>query len=141
MERVSITLPDKILFTYHFSIAPEDINEANHMGNERILVFANSIRAEMFEYLQLKLNDAANGHGTIVANHTIHYKNEGFLGDEITCNVGVDNLTDCSFDLVFQFVKMNGKILASLRTCCVYYEYKERKIRPLPSSFIQAFGR
>ena len=31
------------------------------------------------------------------------------------------------------------KILALLRTGCVYYEYEQRKIRHLPDDFIQAF--
>lgn len=139
MQRVKINLPEHFLFTYQFTIEEIDINEANHMGNERILTFANIIRSKMFEQLGLKLNDETNGHGTIIANHCIHYKNEGFLGDEISCNVGVDTITECSFDLVFQFIKNNEKPLALLRTGCVYYEYEQRKIRHLPESFIQAF--
>ena len=139
MERVKINVPDKFLFSCQFNIDEADINEAKHMGNERILTFANIIRANMFEQLKLKLNDEINGHGTIVANHSIHYKNEGFLGDEITCKVGVSTITECSFDLIFHFTKDTNKDLALLRTGCVYYEYEQRKIRPLPESFLNAF--
>lgn len=140
MERVKIHLPEKFLYSCQFKIEQEDINEANHMGNERILVHANVIRSKMFDHLDLKLNDDVNGHGTIVANHSIHYKREGFLGDEITCNTGVSTITECSFDLIFQFLKNNGQPLALLRTGCVYYEYELRKIRHLPESFVQAFS-
>lgn len=139
MERVKINLPARFLFSYQFTIEAADINEANHMGNERILVYANSIRAKMFDGLQLKLNDEINGYGTIVANHSIHYKSEGFLGDVITCHAGVNNITECSFDLIFQFLKNNDRTLALLRTGCVYYEYEQRKIRPLPEDFIHTF--
>jgi len=128
MERVKIHLPERFLYTHQFSIEPEDINEAHHMGNERILVYANRVREQMFQHLNLKLNDEKNGHGTIVANHSIHYKNEGFLDDVIICNAGVSTITECSFDLIFQFVKQDGKVLALVRTGCVYYEYSQRKI-------------
>lgn len=140
MQRVVIDIPDKILYSYTFTISQDDINEANHMGNERILVLANEIRGKMFGYLQLQLNDAVNGHGTIIANHSIQYKNEGFLGEEITCHTGILNITECSFDLIFQFLKNNGKTLALLRSGCVYYEYGNRKIRPLPERFLEVFA-
>jgi len=139
MERVSINLPATTLFSYSFKIEENDINYANHMGNERILVLANTIRTKFFMHLNLPENDSETKFGTIVANHSIHYKNEGFLGDEISCGVGVNTITACSFDLVFHFIKNTGKTLALVRTGCVYYDYKERKIHALPQNFIQAF--
>lgn len=140
MQRVEIEIPEKILFTHHFTISEKDINIANHMGNERILFIANDLRVLMFEHLNLLLHDAENGHGTIVANHTINYRKEGFLGDEITCHAGVTNVTECSFDLIFNFIKSDGKTLIVLRSGCVYYEYQQRKIRPLPDSYLKVFG-
>ena len=127
MERIKITIPEKILFSYSFTIQPEDINEVHHVGNERVLVFANTIRAKLFEHLQLSLNDVEKGYGTIVANHSVHYKKEGFSGDEIVCHVGVNTITECSFDLVFHFMKNDKDTIILLRTGCVYYDYKNRK--------------
>ncbi len=140
MQRIKIELPDQILYIDSFEILAEDINEAKHMGNERILVFANDIRKRFYAHLQLKEGDWENGHGTIVVNHAINYKNEGFAGDKITCQVGVTNVTECSFDLVLHFIKNQEKTLAVLRTGKVYFDYNERKIRPLPQAFLQAFG-
>lgn len=140
MERVKIDLPEKILFTSYFTIGPEDINEANHMGNERILVFTNAIRSPFFKHLKLTENNFEKMEGTIVANHSIQYASEGFLGDEITCDVGVTNLSECSFDVVFNFKKKNGKTMATVRSGCVYYDYIARKIRALPENFINTFA-
>ncbi|MFN8237156.1 MAG: thioesterase family protein [Chitinophagales bacterium] len=139
MERVRIALPEKILFTTHFFIGNDDINEADHMGNERILVFTNNIRSPFFKQLKLTENDFDKMEGTIVANHSIHYVSEGFLGEEICCDVGITNLSECSFDVVFHFKKKNGKTLAVVRSGCVYYDYIARKIRALPENFINAF--
>ena len=83
MQRVQIDFPETTLFTYQFTIVEEDINIANHVGNERILVLANHSREKMFEHLNLKLYDLNELHGIVVANHTINYKSEGFLNDII----------------------------------------------------------
>ncbi len=139
MERVRIQLPEKTLYTHHFTITSEDINAADHMGNERILVHANAVRIAFYKHFNLIEGDYENGHGVIVANHTVNYKSEGFLKDEIACEVGINQLTECSFDLVFHFIKNNEKTLALLRTGCIYYDYNERKIRHLPENFVHTF--
>lgn len=137
MERVSINVPGKVLFTYGFKIVAEDINIANHMGNERILVYTNIIREACFVSLGLMKYETFEK-GTIIANHSIQYKNEGFLDDEITCEVGLQNLTAYSFDIVFHFIKQNKKTLAMVRTGCVYFNYALREKQHLPD-FYQSF--
>ncbi|MFN8283847.1 MAG: thioesterase family protein [Chitinophagales bacterium] len=139
MERVTINLPEKFLYKQQFKIRQEDINEVNHMGNERVLVFVNAIKEGFFSELNLVPNSPTEG--IIFANHSINYKSEGFLGDEITCNVGVANITECSFDLISHFVKNNSTTLAIVRTGIVYYDYEKRKIKALPESFITAFTK
>lgn len=139
MERVKINLPEKVLYQQSFKISETDINEVNHMGNERVLVFVNSIKDGFFRELNLIGNSEKEG--IIFANHTINYKSEGFLNDEITCEVGVNNITECSFDLISHFIKTNSKTLALVRTGIVYYDYETRKIKPLPESFITAFTK
>ena len=137
MERVQINIPEKILYQQHFKIVEADINDVNHMGNERVLVFVNSIKEGFFRELKLTANTPTEG--IIFANHSINYKNEGFLGDEIVCHVGVNNITECSFDLISHFIKSNSTTLAIVRTGIVYYDYEKRKIKALPQSFITAF--
>lgn len=139
MTRIEIEISEKILYQYTFTIKETDINYAKHMGNERILVFANSIRSEFYKHLNLLEGDWDEGHGTIVANHTIKYVSEGFLNDEITCNVGVANITTCSYDLIFHFLKKNNKTLALVRTGSVYFDYHDKRIREIPDSFKKAF--
>lgn len=139
MTRIDIELPEKFLFAKKFTIQPEDINHAKHMGNERILVFTNQIRIDFYKHLQLADIDWEKGEGTILANHSIKYIAEGFLGEEIECQVGILNLSSCSFDMLFYFVKNNGKPLAIVRTGCVYFNYHTKKIQELPMAFVEAF--
>jgi acyl-CoA thioesterase FadM len=139
MERVKIIIPEKILYQQRFTIVEADINEVNHMGNERVLVFVNSIKEGFFTALNLIANSKTEG--LIFANHSINYKNEGFLGDEIVCHVGVNNITECSFDLISHFIKSNSTTLAIVRTGIIYFDYETRKIKALPESFITAFTK
>jgi acyl-CoA thioesterase FadM len=108
------------------------------MGNERVLNMANDIREKMFMHLDCMsiLHDTENTQGIVIANHSINYKNEGFLNDEITCQTGITNITECSFDLIFNFIKQDGRTLAVLRSGCVFYNFNLRKIRPLPEDFL-----
>jgi len=140
MTRIEINIPEKVLYETIFTIKAADINFANHMGNERILVFANNVRTDFYKHLELLEGDWENGHGTIVANHTVKYVSEGFLGDEIICKVGIGALTSCSFDMVMHFVKKESNItLALVRSAVVYFDYKERRIRELPQSYTERF--
>jgi acyl-CoA thioesterase FadM len=135
MTRIDIKVPEKVLYETHFTIQPEDINSANHMGNERILFFSNTVRTDFYNHLGLEEGVLAEGHGTIIANHAIKYVSEGFLGDEITCQVGIAEFTSCSFDLIFHFFKKDKKTLALVRSGVVYFNYNERRISELPKEF------
>ncbi|MCB9033745.1 MAG: thioesterase family protein [Chitinophagales bacterium] len=140
MERIQIDIPEKVLFTYTFTIAKQDINFANHMGNEMILVYANTIRPKFFEHLQLEEMDSIAQTGTIVVNHQIVYKSEGFLHDEITCAIGVCNFTSYGFDAVFHFIKKKeNKTLAILKTGVVYFDYFNKRVHKLPMAYIEKF--
>lgn len=140
MTRLELNIPEKILFETEFQIKLEDINFAKHMGNERILVHANTVRTAFYKHLDLLEGDWDNGHGTIVANHCIKYISEGFLDDRIVCKVGISELTSCSFDMVMYFVKANGKPLAIIRTGVVYFDYNERRIREIPKNYLDKFN-
>lgn len=141
MQNVRIEIPENILYTETITIGEEDINMANHMGNERILVLANTIRENMFKALHLNLFDIENQLGIVIANHIAVYKAEGFLGDKITCQAGINEVTECSFNLIFHFLKDNGKTLALLSTRCVFFDFNARKIKELPPDFVSLFGK
>jgi acyl-CoA thioester hydrolase len=134
MEKIKIEIPTKVLFITEFKISTEDINEADHMGNERILHHANLVRYDFFEAMKLS---PENEHGLIIASHSIQYRSEGFLGDTIICEISAGNLTECTFDLYMHFIKSSTqKTLAAVRSGMVYFNYQHRKIRHLPQAFV-----
>ena len=138
MKKLIIEIPLTVWHRCNFQIKEEDINESDHMGNERILHHANLVRYNFFESLNLLPPDEE--HGFIIVNHSIVYKSEGFLGDTVVCEAGVTNPTECSFDLIFHFIKSSAqKTLAVVRSGLVYFDYQNRKIRHLPDKYLSLF--
>lgn len=106
------------------------------MGNERILVWADQIRNEFLKSLGWDEKVVMGEAGVIVANHTIVYQSEGFLGDKILIEVGIDFLTEFSFDIVIRTRKENSeRNFIVLRTGIVCFDYVKREIHPIPERF------
>lgn len=132
MQRIKITLPEHFIYREFFTLEKEDINEANHMGNERILVFANAARKRFFKFIKFPEYNEQTKCGNIIANHSIVYKSEGLLGDKIECEAGFTNCTNTSFDLVLHFIKNGFTTMAIVRTAIVYYDYENKQVTDMP---------
>lgn len=138
MKKERIDFPEKVLWTGTRIITPSDINYANHMGNERILIWADEIRAAVLKSIGWDEKSFQEGAGVIVANHTIVYQSEGFLGDEIQIEAGIDHLTDYSFDIVIRTRKTDSdRNMIMLRTGVVCFNYQKREIQSVPEQFLQ----
>lgn len=141
MKKVRIEFPEKILWSTERTIEQDDINAAQHMGNERILVWADEIRQQFMEKLGVFKDSASSELGLIVANHTIAYQSEGFLGNNILIEVAVDELTEFSFDVLIRFKKENStKNMVVMRTGIVCFNYIKREITSIPTHFLDKLG-
>lgn len=137
MERIKIDFPGNVLYSTSFEIMEEDINFAGHMGNERILHWANQIRHKFYKYKGVNEINPITKTGTIVANHAVVYKSEGFLNDEIIAEVGIGNLSTCSYDLVIRFLKKeNQNLLAIMKSGIVFFDYNKREIAEIPDDVL-----
>jgi len=133
MQKVKIDFPERVLYATQRVIKEEDINYAQHMANERILIWANELRSEFLRSIGWDELDKVSFPGVIAANHTIAYLAEGFLGEEIRVEVAVDNVSECSFDLLIRLTKIvSGKKMIMLRTGIVCYDYHQREITGVP---------
>lgn len=142
MKKEKIVFPEKILWSGSRIIEKEDINYAHHMGNERILVWADQIRNEFLRSIGWDEQQFIENAGVIVANHTIVYQSEGFLGDKIIIEVGVDYLTECSFDIVIRTRKEGAeRNMVILRTGIVCFNYQRREIQTIPEIFYQKLAQ
>ncbi len=134
MARVTIQLPETFLFSTKISVRVTDINYANHLGNDAILGMMHEARVQFlksFSYTELDLG----GVGIIMTDCAIQYKGEAFLGDQLEIKVAVSDPSRLGFDLVYQFTNIeNKKLIAIGKTGIVCFDYKLRKVSPLPDS-------
>lgn len=137
MKRIQIEIPQKILWKSSRKIQQSDINIAAHMGNDRILVWADEIRNDFFVSIGWEKHEWFKNVGIIVANHSIAYKSEGFLGEQIDIELSIDNVSECTFDMYIKLKKADSnKDMILLRTGLVCFDYSTRKISELPKEFM-----
>lgn len=140
MARVKISIPDeKPLFTTQIPLRITDMNYGNHLGNDRMLAIAQEVRMQWLQSIghsELNIGDC----GLIMADAMVTYKNEGLYGDILTINLFASEITNLSFDLLFQVrTKRTEKelLIAQIKTGMVAFDYRQKQVVALPNSFVQ----
>ena len=138
MARVKIVFPDQIpLFKSSIAIRITDLNYGNHLGNDRLLGILHEARVQWLDSLGLtELN--IGGCGLIMADMIMRYQNEGFYGDILEISLYADAVSQSTFDLLYKIkVERAGEqiSLAAAKTGMVCFDYKIRKVIPIPRAF------
>jgi len=77
------------------------------------------------------------GSGIIMVDAAVQYKAEGLYGDVLTIDVGVKDITKTGCDIVYQLTnKETEKVIAIVKTGIVFFDYKTRKVVPIPEEFL-----
>lgn len=131
MARVKIKFPDeKPLCITNIPVRIGDINYGGHMGNDAVLSVIHEARMQclaQWGYDELH----AGGVSLIMADVMIAYRGEGFYGDILEVAIYADDITDRSFDLLYDIrTTRNGVVLAiaQAKTGMVCFDYETRKI-------------
>lgn len=135
MSRVRITEPKEYLFSVNIEVRVTDLNYGNHLANEKVLVFAQEARVQ---FLRSHGKSEVDFWGTslIQGDAAISYQNEGFLANRIRVDVGIDNVSNSSFDFVYRmYNETTDKPLAMVKTRMVCFDYDVRKVTPVPQGF------
>lgn len=143
MARIKIELPEIFTFTTSIPVRITDINYGGHAGNDSILSMMHEARLQFLGihgYTELNVE----GIGTIMSDVGIEFINELFYGDVVIASVAAAGFSKVSFELYYKFEKVprhhdgflnhgEKKILVAVaKTGMVCYDYKKKKIAPLP---------
>lgn len=139
MARVKIQEPEHYSFSNEIQIRVTDLNYGNHLGNDALLGIIHEARVQWLQ--ALKQNEKVFfGTGLIMADSAIVYKSEGFLGNVLTCKVGVTEIGKFNFDVVYNiFNNTTNKLLAIAKTGMVCFDYQTSKVALLPDEAKAAF--
>ncbi|MCB9263012.1 MAG: thioesterase family protein [Flavobacteriales bacterium] len=135
MARIKIEIPSQWLYSFKLQIRVTDLNYGNHLANEKVLSFAQEARVQFLKHYHASEIEFF-GTSLIQGDAAIEYKSEGFLGNEIEIKVGVYDLSNSSFDFVYEMTNTTTqKPLALAKTRMVCFDYSNRKVTVVPNKF------
>jgi acyl-CoA thioesterase FadM len=132
MPRVKLEIPSTLPFETVIPIRITDLNYGAHLGNDTLLSLVHEARVQFVASKGFTEMDAG-GASFIMADCAIVYKAEGFYGQKLRVQVGAGDFSRAGFDIYYRIlIEGENKILAEAKTGIVTYDYKERKIVPVP---------
>jgi len=119
--RIRLQLPETVLCKTQISVRATDMNYAGHLGNDRILAYAQECR---HAWLDTKGMNELDVHGAsiVVADAAIQFQAEGFVGDNLCGTLYLGEPNKYGFDLYYQFENQNGVIVATVKTAILFRE-------------------
>ena len=137
MNRIKINLPENFKFKTEIPLRITDINYGGHLGNDKVLSLIQEARVRYLKECGYSEMDV-EGFGTIMIDAAVEYKSESFYGDVILIEVIAGDFDKLGFDMFYRLSnKESGKEIARAKTGIVIFDYKKRKIAPIPERFIQ----
>jgi len=139
MARIKISLPDTFQFSCQIPVRITDINYGGHVGNDAILSLIHEARMQYFSTFGYTEMNVA-GAGMIMADVAIEFKNELFYGDVLTVSVTAGEFSRVSFDIFYKLEKQGAEktiLVAAAKTGMVCYDYKMKKITPVPGEALK----
>lgn len=134
MARLELALPESYFFSTTIKVRVTDLNYGNHLANQALLGMAHEARVQWLASLGFtELNFA--GAGLIMADSAIVYKSEGFYGDALLFELGVNDIHKLGFDLYYKVSNQStGKLVAEIKTGILTFDYEARKLKALPEA-------
>ena len=135
MARIKLELPPAFLFRTTLTIRVTDLNYGDHLGNDALLGMIHEARVRFLRSMGYSEKDV-EGVGTLMSDCAIIYTTQGLLGEEITFEIAVGDISRVGCDLVYRMTKADGTELARAKTGIVFYDYALGKVRPVPKGFL-----
>ncbi len=114
-----------------------DINYGGHMGNDKALLVFHDARLAFLESLGFNEKNIG-GPAIIMRDAHVNFRKEVFLHDVLTIDVGIDDVTTTSFNMVYTVKRENdGTVVFLGSTGLVAFDYSTRKVARVPEIFLE----
>lgn len=135
MPRIKLVEQPHYEFQYDLTVQVGHLNYAGHLGHDSIVSIAHEARIHMFRSLGVMETDLGDGGtGIIIGDLAVTYAAEGHLFDRLRVETHIGELGRSSFR-VFQRLTRNGALVALVETGTIAFDYKARRIVPIPDAF------
>jgi acyl-CoA thioesterase FadM len=142
MARLQLEFPeDQYYYATQLTVRVTDINGANHLGNDSMISMISEARARfMFDFgLEQALEQDI---GTIVTDLATTYRTEAHARDQLLFEAGVMDFNTYGGDITFRITRPRDQALVAMaKSGFVFFNYKTRKVVPMPEAFYRKFER
>lgn len=137
MPRVKLEEQPEYEFHYEVTLQVRDINYGGHLGNDALIGLLHEARLNLFRGLgcnEMTLGDGQTG--IILGDLVVNYRAEGFMFDRLSIDSHLGEIGRNNFR-IFHRITRDDTLIALAETGIVTFNYRERKIAPVPEDFIQ----
>lgn len=138
MARLQLDLPDSFLYSTELIVRVNDLNYGAHVGNDNMLTLLQQARIEFYRANGFKDEVSFEGSvGQVIADALVIYKAEAFLGDVLTIQLAITDISKVGFDMLYLIInKETSKEVARGKTGIVCFDYGKRKVAPIPERLL-----
>lgn len=113
-----------------------DVNYGNHLGHDSLISLIHEARVRFFKSFGYSESNI-HGLGILITNLVVNYLSEAFYSDKIIINIGIDNISKTSMDLVYEVKNVEtNKDIGRAVTTVTFYHYEQRKVCRVPREFL-----
>ena len=138
MARIQLSLPERFQFETEIAVRGSDLNYGGHVGNDTMLTLLQEARIRFYQSLGYENEVSFEGPvGQIIADASIQYKSESFLGDVLKIQIATVEFNKYGFDMLYLVTnRETGKEVARGKTGIVCFDYIKRKVASIPTSLL-----
>lgn len=137
MARIKLDFLYNFLFSTIIPVRITDLNYGNHLANDKVLSIIHEARIQFFQHYGYSELDFA-GVSVIMGDVAIEYKNQAFYGDELLIEIGVQDFSRVSFDIIYK-ISTKDKLIAKAKTGIVTFDYQQNKVVEVPQKIKDLF--
>lgn len=142
MARITLQFPDEqFCYSTQLTVRVTDINAAQHLGNDSMISMISEARARfLFDH---SVEEDRDDHvGIIVTDLATTYRAEAYARDELLFEVGVMDFNRYGGDIIFRITRpADEALIAMAKSGFVFFNYREKKVVPMPAPFAARFPR
>ena len=132
MPRVRLRPFRYYLYCEEFVVRITDLNYGGHLGNDRMLSLIHEARAGFLKSHGFTEMDCG-GVSLILGDAVLVYQGEAFAGDRLRFEVAAGEPGRSGFRLFYRVTRSpDGRAIALAETGMACFDYKTRKLVPLP---------
>ena len=140
MPKISLVEQKKYEFRYMITVQPRDVNYQGHLGNDSFVSLVRTAQADILRSFNFSEGDLGDGEtGIITYDIVANYKAEAFAFDELVIETHIGEMRRSGFRMFHRLTK-GPVVVALVEAGIATYNYKSRKVAPVPNTFLTALA-